>query len=503
VNPREGLDEAACVLLGHAAHVYRHSHRAAETLRRHLDRLSDPLRLAVVGAPQAGKSLLVSALIGEELAPVELDGRRRLFIRYQDGLQPRARINPTWGSAYELPLTRCDHGLRLSSRRQWDAPGGEVSRGEPDAVPARIVGREVHEVVVDWPTRTLRRAHLIDTPALSLLDGGGHLAERVLSEADALLYLTRHLGAADLSFLRRTRQGTVAAAAPVHVVTVLSRADETSGGQVGALSTAKQLARRRRREPRVAALCQDVLALSPLIAYAARSLRDEEFAALRELADAPRDELDRRLLSADRFTCADYPTVVSAPVRGALLDRLGLGGVRLATTLIRTGCHSRTALAERLLRHSGLAELQASIAELFTSRPALLKARSALVALERVLRTETLPQSAHLLAELERLVVAAHEFRELRLLAALRSRRVTLPVELAAEAGRLVGGEGCGVPERLGLAAETPAAELWSQAHAAVARWRAQAQRPDLATAQRRAVDVVVHSCEAMQAGLG
>jgi hypothetical protein len=497
------LDEAVGVLLAHALPVYRHSHRAAETLRRHLNRLTDPLRLAVVGAPRAGKSLLVSALIGEGLAPVELDGERRLFIRYQDGLQPRARVRPTWGSAYEVPLTRSDHGLRLSSRWRWDASGGEPLRGNPDAAPSQIVGRDVHEVVVDWPTRTLRRAHLIDTPALSLDDGGGPLAERVLAEADALIYLTRHLGAADLRFLQRTRQGTVAAAAPVHVVTVLSRADETSGGQVGALTSAKQLARRRRREPHVAALCQDVLALSPLIAYAARSLRDEEFASLRDLADSPRDELDRRLLSTDRFTSADYPTVVSAPARGALLDRLGLGGVRLATTLIRTGCHSRNTLAERLLRHSGLVELQASVADLFTSRPALLKARSGLVALERVLRAEPVPQSAHLLAELERLVAAAHEFRELRLLAALRSRRVTLSAELAAEAGRLVGGEGCGVTERLGLAAETPAADLWSHAHAAVARWRSQAQQPDLATAQRRAMDVVVRSCEGMLAGPG
>jgi hypothetical protein len=245
-------------------------------------------------------------------------------------------------------------------------------------------------------------------------------------------------------------------------------------------------------------VCQDVVAVSPLIASAARTLRAEEYAAFAALAAFPRAALDPCLLSTDRFTAAELPVAN----RVGLLDRFGLFGVRLAITLARTGCRTRIDLADRLLRHSGLTELQESIGELLTNRRAVLKARSALLALEWVLREEPIPASAYLVGELERLVTGAHEFRELRLLAALRARSVSLPGELAVEARRLVGGDGTGACERLGLPADTDTTHVWEHAQSAVARWRGHlhAARP---AAQRRAAEVVVRSCEGVLASLG
>jgi hypothetical protein len=221
------------------------------------------------------------------------------------------------------------------------------------------------------------------------------------------------------------------------------------------------------------------------------------------LAEVPRPELEGHLLSADRFTGPELPAPVTAAVRGELLDRLGLFGVRLATTLIRTGCRTRTALADRLAQHSGLVDLQQAIGELFTGRRAALKARSALLALEWVLRSEPLPAAAYLNAELERLVAGAHEFRELRLLAALRSRRVDLPGELADEAKRLAGGYGIGPSDRLSLPPDCPPDEQRALAHAAVTSWRSYAQAGGLNAAQRGAAAVVVRSCEGMLERLG
>jgi hypothetical protein len=490
MTPGEGLDDAAWALLSEAMHVYRDSRRSTVWLRHHLNRLTEPLRLAVTGSPRAGKSTLVNALIGEELAPVDVDGERHLFTWYQDGPEARATVCPAEGPAYEVPVSRAGRGLCVASAMRVGAARGGID-----------------EVVVEWPARSLRRAHLIDTPATTpgagIGDDSCRVAERVLREADAVLYLTRHIGQADLRFLQLGRDSPVAAAAPVHVLAVLSRSDESAGGRIDALVEAKQAARRRRREPRIASLCQDVLAVTPIIASAARTLRAEEHAAFGTLAALPRAELEGYLLSTDRFTAADFPAAVGAEVRVGLLERFGLFGVRLATTLVRTGCRTRTELADRLLRHSGLTELQESIAELFTGRRAALKARSALLALEWVLREEPMPHSDYLVAELERLVAGAHEFRELRLLAALRARRVNLPGELAAEARRLVGGDGTEASERLGLPPEAPTADLWTHAHAAVARWRQELHAPSPNAAQRRAAEVVVRSCEGVLARLG
>jgi hypothetical protein len=458
----EELEQRTYRLLNEAAHVYRGIPPAAGLLRRTLDRLADPLRLAVAGPSASGKSTLVNALIGEDLAPVVPP---LATVSYRDGTQPRA-----WSTdGYEIPMARGAQGMRLSL---------------PDGA---------YGAVVEWPSRVLRRTELIDT-RLPL--------PRAFEESDAVLYVTPQLGEADLQSLQAARGVRGPSVFPVQTMVVLSRADATGGGRTDALLTAKQAARRRRREPRVGALCQDVLAVSPLIAAAARTLRDDEFRAFAVMAALPRSASEPALLSTDRFTAADALRPVGAQQRIQLLQRFGLGGIRLAVTLTRTGCDSAAVLGERLQEHSGLKDLQASIAELFTARRAVLRARWALTALDHLLRTEQVPPAGKLLADLELLVADAHEFRELRLLSALRSGRVNLPREHAIDAKQLLGGSGTSVGERLGMSPEASAADTWEAARSASSRWRAHAHGRDFLPPQRRAAEVVLRSCDMILARL-
>ena len=58
----------------------------------------------------------------------------------------------------------------------------------------------------------------------------------------------------------------------------------------------------------------------------------------------------------DRFVGAEFPIPLGPEARRALLDRFGIFGIRLATTLIRTGCDSaRSVLASVTLRTGSLA----------------------------------------------------------------------------------------------------------------------------------------------------
>jgi hypothetical protein len=193
-------------------------------------------------------------------------------------------------------------------------------------------------------------------------------------------------------------------------------------------------------------------------------------------------------MSTDRFLTQD------GPLRAALLERFGLFGVRLAVTLIRRGAQTQPALAAQLVPRSGLAELRDTIDQYFTERQEVLKARSALLGLEVVLRMEPHPAAATLAGELERTLASAHDFRELRLLAALRTGRVVLPPELNAEAVRLVGGNGTGITERLG----SDGAELPRTVVDAIRRWRALVETTGFGVSERRAAVVVLRSCEAM-----
>ncbi|MDQ0377904.1 GTPase domain-containing protein [Amycolatopsis thermophila] len=396
---------------------------------------------------------------------------------YQDS--PRAT---SW---LQRQLTRFDDPLRL-------AVVGPQGSGRTTLVTA--LAGEPGQGEMTWfrtsPGRSPDELMLMDTPAI---DGGAapSTIEGICMDADAVLYLVRRPSEANLEFLHTLQDHPVARAAAVNALVVLSRADELGGGRVDAVISARQVARRYRVAPEVERLCQDVVPVAGLLAAAGRTLTEAEFQALGALAGVPREELEPRLLSADRFVAEDFPAPVAAAGRAALIERFGLFGVRLALTLIRRGANTLPALAGQLVPRSGLTDLRDAIDGYFAARREVLKARSALIGLEVVLRMEPRPAAAPLATELERLLAGAHDFRELRLTAALRTGRTVFPAEVKSEALRLIGATGTSRAERLGA----------DPVLLAVRRWRDHAENPELSARERRAAAVVLRSCEAMANG--
>lgn len=460
------IDHVVWSILQEAVAVYRDSPRASGWLRSHVERFTEPVRVAVAGQPGIGKSTLASALIGESFAPAPT------FSWYRNGSAAHAQV--------------------FSGGRFSDAP--VVRRGGRMAVDAGAWD-SVDRVVVDWPSRSLRDFVLIDTPASAA-------PEQIFGDADAVVYLMRHLKDNDLQFLRSAHDHPIARVAAVNTIGVLARSDEIGGGRIDALSSAKQIARRYRRDVQVQPLCQNVVACAGLIAVAARTMREDEFQALRALAALGREELEDHLLSADRFVGTSFPLDLDPAVRQGLLERFGLFGVRLCCALIRQGFDTTVKLTGQLVQRSGLGELRDSIAIHLVERREVLKARSALLALDVVLRMEPRPGARKLMADLERAVASAHDFRELRLVAALQGGRTKLPPELETEAMRLVGAEGTTSLARLGFDYDAPPAEQRSVLLDALARWQAQATDPHLGGDHRRAAQIVVRSCEGLLTGL-
>ncbi|HEY3753692.1 MAG TPA: hypothetical protein VGL80_31260 [Pseudonocardiaceae bacterium] len=467
------LADTAWHLLTSAAELYRDSPRASRWLVGCLERLADPVRIAVAGEQGVGKSTLVNGLAGEQIAPIEVGAGTGVFAWYRDGAEPSAALCQRGAPAFGVPVVRRDKQLHIDLR-QW----------QPE---------QVERVLVDWPARGLRDITLIDTPA-------GTGADWLAGNVDAIVYATREPADTDLALLRSAQD---AVGGPVTTILALTRADELGAGRIDALSSAKQIARRRRSDPAVHAVSQNVVAIAGLLGQAGRTLRDDEFVALRALAGLPRADLDVYLLSADRFVGGDLPVRLSAEARVALLDRFGVFGIRLASTLIRRGADAQSALAGQLVQRSGLSELRESIGSFFLDRADVLKARSALAGLRMVLRTEPRPQAGQLATAAERAVAGAHDFAELRLLAALRAGRITLPGTLADTAERLAGGLGTSIAERLGVPTDDPATDdLRNAVYDELGQWRAQAESPLLGAAQRAAARTVVRSCEGLLADL-
>ncbi|MDQ4119668.1 MAG: dynamin family protein [Actinomycetota bacterium] len=487
------LSAAVRRVLEQAVRVYGDRPEPAATLRAQLRRLDEPLRVAIAGQVKAGKSTLLNALVGEPVAPTDAGECTSVVTWYRDGHSPRVVARPRDGEPVALPVVRRDGALVI------DLQG--------------LRADELDHLAVDWPSQSLRATTLIDTPGIASTSAEASRRtvafvdpddEGSSSDADAVVYLMRHLHVSDVNLLEAVRDQGVAPAGAVNAVAVLSRADEIGAGRLDALFSARAVAGRYRADPTVRALCQDVVAVAGLLAETGRTLRAPEHAAMAALAGLPRAELDDALMSVDRFTRSDGPVADaagSADRRAALLHRFGLFGIRLCTTLVRQGADTPADLAGEMIARSGLPDLQRVLHTQFTQRRELLKARSGLLALERVLRAEG-DADGPLAREVERILAGAHVFAELRLLAALRAGTVPLPRELVGDAELLLGAAGPAPHLRVGLPPGAGPAELRSAAFAALRRWQHHAANPLLRRAATDACQVVVRSCEGILAVL-
>lgn len=453
---------------------------AEPMLRQIAARLAEPLRVAIAGRVKAGKSTLLNALVGQELAATDAGECTRVVTWYRNGPTYRIMLHPKRGMPRQLPFGR----LRGTLDLELDLAAEDVDR-----------------LVVDWPSPALRAMTLIDTPGLG--SARSAISERTevalvpegngVGTADAVIYLMRHVHGDDVRFLEAFHDDP-AERRPVNTIGVLSKADEVGHARPDALDSAAQIAARYARDPRVRGLCQTVVPVAGLLASSAVSLKESEFRAVRLLAEA--DGIDHLLMSADRFATAESEVDVRPGERAELLDRFGLYGVRLAVHLAREGTvTSARSLSGELLARSGLDRLRSLLVTQFAARADVLKARSALQAVESVLR-EFPDRTGGLMHEWERIVAGAHEFAEIQLIDSIRLGVVLFTSDEARDAERLLGGSGVNVLNRLGLPPNAGRAAVRQTVGAQLLRWQRRAEHPASPRDVREAARVLVRTCE-------
>lgn len=470
-------------LVDRARELYDDDSAAVEVLDAYNRRLREPLRLAVAGMVKAGKSTILNALIGEQIAPTDAGECTRVVTWYRHARSARITAHLRSGGQTRLPVKRSSGALVI------------------DLGP--LTAEEVEWIDVEWPSESLRSTVLIDTPGIASLSeevsarSVRFLApEKTPSTADAILYLLRHIHASDVKFLEAFHDTAAGASETVNAVAVLSRADEVGSGRIDSLVSASRIADRYRRDGELRSLALGCIPVAGLLAEGAKTLRENEFAAFRELAGLDRAVRDRLLISVDRFVRPTDQTILSVAQRRQLLARFGIFGVRLATTLVRSGADTSSELAERMVQQSGLTDVQRFVTDQFRGRAYALKARGVLAGLDELLRERPREGTATLLAGLERITAGSHDLRELSILAELRTAATDLPPAAVAEAERLVGGSGTAALTRLGLPDTAGASEVRIRIDETLGRWRAISESP---LSDRATVDlcrVVIRSVE-------
>ncbi len=175
----------------------------------------------------------------------------------------------------------------------------------------------------------------------------------------------------------------------------------------------------------------------------------------------------------------EAPGAIDAAARQALLDRLGLFGVRLAVELTdrRAGDVDQRARPPSSSERSGIDELRELLAGQFTSRATVLKARSALATVTALAELHGGAAGRRLRDLAQDIENADHQLVEIRLLSQLKSDPSVLGDE-EAEARRILGGDGPGAHMRLGLAPNASAATLRDGGGRGHRTWRVLAEDP-------------------------
>jgi replication fork clamp-binding protein CrfC len=455
-------------------------------------RLNQPIRIALAGTLKAGKSTLVNALVGEDIAPTDATEATRLVTWFRYGATPKVTANHRGGRRSNVPIARRS-GDR-SEQRGLTFDFAAVDAGD------------VIDLDVEWPASELVDTTIIDTPGTSSLSRD--VSERTLRllvpddgvpRVDAVVFLLRTLNAADIALLRQIGTLVGGSAGALGVIGVASRADEIGAGRIDAMLSAKDVAARFTTEMERTGICQAVVPVSGLLAFTARTLRQSEFVALEKLAGVDAAELTKAMLSVDRFVREDSALPVDAATRAALLDRFGMFGIRMSIAVLRAGVGDSVALADELLERSGLIALREVIDQQFAQRSDLLKAHTALLSLRQLVEANPIHATPYIVADIDPLLADTHAFEELRLLAQLRSRQTTLNSDEMASLRRIIGGSGTDAASRLGLSPDAPY-DGPRAAFAAAQRWRRRADHPLNDPFTTRACRAAVRSAEAMVA---
>lgn len=437
------------------------------TIEQIAERLQGPLRVAIAGRVKAGKSTLLNALVGERLAPTDAGECTRLVSRYRNGGSYQVSAELHAGGTQQLPFRREDGSLRVQL-------GG-------------LKESEIRALDITWPSSALASVTLIDTPGLaSINDENSRRTRDFLEphrdhapEADAVIYLMRHLHKSDVAFLDAFMDRSVASSSPVNSVALLSRADEIGAGRIDALQSASKIAARYMANEQVRTLASQVMPIAGLLAETGLTFREDEAAALRTVASEPADVLDDMLMSAEQF-CDPEVGELTVEIRRNLLDRLGLFGLRMMVAEISSGRASTAAeMAPCLVEASGLASLRAVIDNHFLPRARVLQARTALAAVRTLVPELRMfdERAAHDLERgAERIAASAVDFARLRAANLVAADHLRVTDDERTELERLL--LATSAPLALGLDSRAPRESVQAAALATIQRWRDRAGDP-------------------------
>ncbi|MDQ3484469.1 MAG: dynamin family protein [Actinomycetota bacterium] len=333
---------------------------AARMIGEHSD---GPFVVAVAGRLKAGKSTLVNALLGRDVAPTAVGECTKVVARFIRSSSEHVTV----------------HG-RDGSRRQVQLANG--------AVPADVGGGEIDHLDVYLATTALDRVVIVDTPGLAsvVADRSSRTTEfldldpssrRACAGADAIIYLLNDDARADDVAVLRSFRSVAGDHLGLACLAVLNKADQVTGGLDAANKRVASMA------TELAGFAAGVVAVVAVAGEARRCglIANTDLDALTSLADL--DAGTRRELCSD-LDSFEFGSGLDPVDANRLLRKIGLFGISVLLDELARCPTDRAGALAALDRASQLHEVDAHLQRL-ERRADAIKASRALALLEQLL----------------------------------------------------------------------------------------------------------------------
>ncbi len=412
-----------------------------------------PMRVAFVGKTNCGKSTMMNAFLGQDVAPTgngELTfnvswfvygEKQKLLVHTIDGKVEEE----TFESITEL-TSRCEQKKELLERIRY--------------------------IEVQCPNPLLKHFDLIDTPGLhSFYVKDSKNTQKLLTDAEtrphAVVFMfSGSLQVADVRELEEFHRNCGSLMSGLTAIGALTKVDEWENGLQDGERSIAQL---RERHPETHRYFYMVLPVVGPAAFGAQTITEDERTTLRDLAKLPDARRTKLIRDVGVFCGKEYaedPEVPTAERRNKLYARLGRFGIKSGLQIVGEGTEA-SEFSKQLLHETNVDRLRRIVQAHFGNRALLIKASSALAAIRELAfqigehGTGRAAEAARRIAgRIDSIVADELRFREFALLEAYYKGNLKLEEGEIKQLLDVTGENGLSCGERLGMGTEISLDEL-------------------------------------------
>ncbi len=422
-----------------------------DKIQEALERLSQPMQLAIIGKISSSKSTLVNAIL-----------RKEEVVRTG---QMEETFNVSWlkfgDTNADIKVVFKNGDVRYVPHNDWEIWTSHQHEN--------VLKEQVKYIEVSFEDSILKKINIIDTPgldALSEIDSKNTISFLKEIKPDAVIMLfTKSIAESTFSILQDFQNigSNSFSLSPLNAIGVLSKVDTMWSSMMpekDVIEDAKRVIQHTLYDkyPEVKRSLFSILPVSSLLGLSSATISEEDYDYIKSLSAIERPILYEMLSSPDLFMDEDYKVNISSEKRLSLYRKFGLYGIYILVNSVQESSVCTLEQLKDILRNkSGFDTLMSTITAHFGDRAVLIKSQNTILsvmnACKQVLSTSSDSATIKVIEQISKKItmelLSIHEFQEWRYLSEIYEHKEDYNDAEVQEFKALCGEYGNSVIDRL------------------------------------------------------